>query len=242
VSLTVSQIPAHSHTIPNSTTTFTGSTGGNQLVPNIGPSLAVNYIIATSGLDPVSQSGSDGTFLGQLRLIAGNFAPSGYAFADGQLLAVGDYPDLFSVLGATYGGDGVSTFALPDLRGRTPIGAGSAPGLTHRALGSTVGAEAVALSVANLPSHAHAVSVPGDFNFNGVVDAADYVFWRKGLGTTYSQSDYTLWRANFGKSPQGDGTAGELSFNSEVPEPTTACLALWGFAVTALQYCRRTRF
>lgn len=198
VVLTAAQMPTHSHTLPNSTTVMTGTTGGNALQPNMGPSLTVNYIIATSGLDPNSQSGSDGTFMGQLRLFAGNFAPTGFAFADGQLLSVGDYPELFSVLGSTYGGDGASTFALPDLRGRVPIDVGSGTGLTSRSLGSISGAEAVAVTVANLPSHAHAVSIPGDFNFNGAVNAADYVRWRDGLGGVYTQNDYGLWRAHFG--------------------------------------------
>jgi microcystin-dependent protein len=176
--------------------------------------------------------------MGQMRLFAGNFAPTGFAFADGQLLAIADYVELFNVIGTTYGGDGASTFALPDLRGRVPIGVGSGPGLTNRTLGSPSGAEAVGLTVANLPSHAHAVSVPGDFNFNGVVDAADYVIWRKSLAT---QSDYTnLWRANFGKS-SGSGLAEESDLDIAVPEPVAAVLALLGLVGTTLQYSRRTR-
>jgi microcystin-dependent protein len=237
VVLTTSQMPAHNHTIPNSTTVFTGTTGGNSPQPNMGPSLTVNYIIATSGLYPNSPPGNDGTFLGQLRLFAGSFAPTGFEFADGQLLQIADYDSLFSLIGTTYGGDGQSTFALPDMRGRVPIGVGSGPGLTNRILGSPSGAEAVTLSVANLPSHAHAVSVPGDFNFNGVVDTADYVVWRKTLG---SPSDYNLWRTNFGKTLMS-GLADDLESDVAVPEPVAVMLALLGLVGTTLQLGWRAR-
>jgi microcystin-dependent protein len=202
--------------------------------------LAVNYIIATSGVYP-SSSTSDGTDIGQVHLFAGNFAPTGYQFADGQLLQIADYDALFNLIGTTYGGDGQTTFALPDLRGRVPIDVGSGPGLTNRILGSPSGAETVALTVANLPSHAHAVSVPGDFNFNGVVDAADYVLWRKGLGSAYTQSDYNnLWRPNFGKV-LGTGFEVDSSMEVAVPEPDIAMLALLGLAGSTLQYGRRSR-
>ena len=95
-------------------------------------------------------------FVGELRMFAGNFAPRGWAFADGQLLAVSQNDALFSLYGTTYGGDGRTTFGLPDLRGRVPIHAGSGPGLTPRSLGSKSGAETVTLTTAQLPSHAHA--------------------------------------------------------------------------------------
>ena len=75
-------------------------------------------------------------FLGEIKMFAGNFAPRGFAFCDGQLLAISSNTALFSLLGTTYGGDGRTTFALPDLRGRAPIHAGQGPGLTNRRLGS----------------------------------------------------------------------------------------------------------
>jgi microcystin-dependent protein len=88
-------------------------------------------------------------------MFAGNFAPRGWAFCDGQLLAVSQNDALFSLLGTIYGGDGRSTFGLPDLRGRLPIHAGSGPGLSPRRLGSKGGAEKVTLTVNQLPSHTH---------------------------------------------------------------------------------------
>ena len=94
-------------------------------------------------------------FVGEIRMFAGNFAPRGWAFCDGQLLAVSQNDALFSLLGTIYGGDGRTTFGLPDLRGRIPIHAGTGPGLSPRRLGSKGGAEEVTLTVNQLPSHGH---------------------------------------------------------------------------------------
>lgn len=94
-------------------------------------------------------------FVGEIRMFAGNFAPRGWAYCDGQLLAVSQNDALFSLLGTIYGGDGRTTFGLPDLRGRVPIHAGSGPGLSPRRLGAKAGAEKVTLTVNQLPSHSH---------------------------------------------------------------------------------------
>lgn len=88
-------------------------------------------------------------------MFAGNFAPRGWAFCDGQLLAVSQNDALFSLLGTIYGGDGRTTFGLPDLRGRLPIHAGTGPGLSPRRLGAKAGEEKVTLTVNQLPSHGH---------------------------------------------------------------------------------------
>ena len=104
-------------------------------------------------------------FIGEIRMFAGTFAPQGWAFCDGQLLLVSQYDALFSLLGTVYGGDGRSTFGLPDLRGRIPIHAGSGPGLSTRSLGSKGGTEAETLTLNQLPSHTHqlvATSATGD--------------------------------------------------------------------------------
>ena len=84
--------------------------------------------------------------LGEITMFAGNFAPRGWALCDGQLLPIAQYSALFSILGTTYGGDGRTTFALPDLRGRVPIHAGSGPGLTNHRLGSKGGSEMLSTS------------------------------------------------------------------------------------------------
>ena len=94
-------------------------------------------------------------FLGQIILFAGNFPPRGWAFCDGQLLPIAQNTALFSLLGTIYGGDGRTTFALPDLRGRAPIHAGHGPGLTNYSLGQRGGVENVVLSAQQLPAHGH---------------------------------------------------------------------------------------
>ena len=97
-------------------------------------------------------------FIGQIVLFAGNFAPRGWAFCEGQLLSIASHNALFSILGTTYGGDGRTTFALPDLRGRAPIGQGQGPGLQQRRLGEKGGVERVTLAENQIPSHTHAAS------------------------------------------------------------------------------------
>ena len=94
-------------------------------------------------------------FVGEIRMFAGNFAPRGWAFCDGQLMSIPSNDALFSLLGTIYGGDGRSTFGLPDLRGRLALHQGSGPGLSTRALGSRVGNERETLLASQIPSHTH---------------------------------------------------------------------------------------
>jgi microcystin-dependent protein len=98
-------------------------------------------------------------FIGQVTIFAGNFAPRGWAICDGRLLSIAQNSALFAILGTTYGGDGQVTFALPDLRGRAPIGTGNGPGLTSRALGEAAGTETVTLTVPEMPAHTHTLVV-----------------------------------------------------------------------------------
>lgn len=94
-------------------------------------------------------------YLGEIRVWSGSFAPRDWAFCDGSLLSTSANPALFDVIGTTYGGDGRTTFALPDLRGRAPVHVGSGNGLSPRTLGERDGVEAVALQVEHLPAHSH---------------------------------------------------------------------------------------
>ncbi len=94
-------------------------------------------------------------FTAEIRIFAGNFAPRGWAFCDGQLLPIAQNTALFSLIGTTYGGDGRTTTALPNLQGRAPMHPGRGPGLTARRLGQKVGVETVTLSEAQIPSHNH---------------------------------------------------------------------------------------
>ena len=95
--------------------------------------------------------------IGEILMFGGNFAPRGWAFCDGQLMAISSNTALFSIIGTTYGGDGRTTFALPDLRGRLPIHAGTGPGLSTRKLGARGGVEEYNMNILNLASHSHLV-------------------------------------------------------------------------------------
>ncbi|GAA4234906.1 tail fiber protein [Postechiella marina] len=100
-------------------------------------------------------------FLGQIVMFGGNFAPRGWALCEGQLLPISQNSALFSILGTIYGGDGRTTFALPDLRGRVAIGQGHGPGLSDRRLGSRSGQEAHTLNTLEMPSHNHIIQDGG---------------------------------------------------------------------------------
>ncbi len=94
-------------------------------------------------------------FIGEIKMFGGNFAPRNWAFCDGQLLSINNNQALFSILGTTYGGDGRTTFGLPDLRGRVAMHAGQGPGLSNHPLGQKAGAETVTLTENQIPSHTH---------------------------------------------------------------------------------------
>lgn len=94
-------------------------------------------------------------FIAEIRLFPFNFAPRGWAFCDGQILPISQNTALFSLLGTTYGGDGRSTFALPDLKGRVPLNHGQSPGLSPRVLGEQGGSEVVTLLQSEMPVHTH---------------------------------------------------------------------------------------
>jgi microcystin-dependent protein len=94
-------------------------------------------------------------FLGEIRFVGFNFAPAGWAQCDGQLLPLNENIALFSLLGTNFGGDGISTFGLPDMQGRVPVGTGQGAGLTNRNLGEKSGQESVALTIAQMPKHQH---------------------------------------------------------------------------------------
>lgn len=100
-------------------------------------------------------------YLGVIKIFAGTFAPRGYMFCAGQIMSIAQNSALFSLLGTTYGGNGSTTFALPDLRGRTPIGGGmgTGPGLSNYVFGQVGGTESVTLTTAQIPAHTHNLNV-----------------------------------------------------------------------------------
>ncbi|HEY7215205.1 MAG TPA: tail fiber protein [Thermoanaerobaculia bacterium] len=117
---------------------------------NMMPFRCVNLMIALAGTGAPP--------LGRIRLFAGGEVPPGHEVCDGRLLPIASHEELFAILGVTYGGDGRTSFALPDLRGRVPIHRGHGAGLTRRVLGEAGGAESVALSPEQVPRHAHALT------------------------------------------------------------------------------------
>lgn len=108
--------------------------------------------------DYVPRGGSD-PYLGSIIKVGFNFAPPGWAACNGQILPIGSYNSLFTLIGNTYGGDGITTFGLPDFRGRVPIHKGQGTGLTNRVMGEAAGTETVSLTLSQIPSHSHSVNV-----------------------------------------------------------------------------------
>ena len=106
-------------------------------------------------------------FLGQIMLVPYNFAPRGWAFCNGQILPIAQNTALFSLLGTTFGGNGQTTFALPDLRGRVPNSSGQGPGLSNYDLGQVGGTETDTLTVNQMPTHNHLVNVNADSGDTG---------------------------------------------------------------------------
>jgi microcystin-dependent protein len=106
-------------------------------------------------------------FLGEIRMVGFNFAPRGWAFCQGQLLSIAQNSALFSLLGTMYGGNGTTTFALPDLRGRSPVGMGNGPGLTPITQGELAGTENVTILSTQMPMHTHTATAAATFAVAG---------------------------------------------------------------------------
>jgi microcystin-dependent protein len=116
-------------------------------------------------------------FLAEIRIFSGNFAPTGWALCDGQLMPISQNTALFSLLGTTYGGDGKSTFAMPNLQGCAPLHSGQGPGLSPRDLGETGGEQDVTLLVTEMPAHSHGVQAATSGGLPGPSNNA----WASGL-------------------------------------------------------------
>ncbi|MBW7476070.1 tail fiber protein [Paenibacillus oenotherae] len=101
-------------------------------------------------------------YVGEIRIFAGSYAPRGWAFCNGQLVAIRQNTALFSILGVQYGGDGKTTFALPNLQGKAPMNQGNGPGLTPRSVGEDVGSSTVTLLTTELPNHIHTATCPSN--------------------------------------------------------------------------------
>lgn len=145
--------------------------------------------------------------IGQIIMFGGDFAPEGWAFCDGQLLAIASHSALFSILGTAYGGDGHTTFGLPDLRGRIPLNPRTGPGLPTYRRGQKGGTTQVSITTANMPSHNHNVELragPIDatsHNPNGnVLGSSDTYEPSPGVGNLVNMSKDSISESNVGGS------------------------------------------
>jgi microcystin-dependent protein len=165
-------------------------------------------------------------FVAEIRIFPFNFAPKGWAFCDGQILPLSQNTALFSLLGTTYGGDGKSNFALPNLQGMAPLHAGQSPGLSLYDLGQTAGEQAVTLLDSEMPAHSHGAQ--GSTGSNQVSPAGNA--WASGQklggGNIYAPSGAN----NVQMSPSAmSPTGGNLPHNNMQPYLTlNFCIALQG--------------
>lgn len=121
-------------------------------------------------------------YIGEIRIFAGNFAPAGWGLCNGQLLSISQNDALFTLIGTIYGGDGLNTFALPDLRSRIPIHMGIGAGLSNRTIGENGGVEQVTLTTQQIPSHTHVPLA----NSSGGSDNPSGNFWGDSSAKSYS--------------------------------------------------------
>lgn len=164
-------------------------------------------------------------FIGEIRMFGFNFAPRGWALCNGQLLAISQNTALFSLIGTIYGGDGRTTFGLPDLRSRVPMHFGQGPGLSNQPIGAKSGAETTTLTVANLPAHNHAAQAAGPAGNSN--DAIGNI-WADDAGV----SSATYSTATATGTMRGDAignTGGSQAFSNLQPYlATNFCIALVG--------------
>lgn len=147
-------------------------------------------------------------YVGEIRLVAFNYAPEGWAFCNGQILPISQNQALFSLLGTTYGGNGTSTFALPNLQGRVVVHAGQGLGLSPYQLGQTGGVENVTLTTNNMPAHTHGFAISAN---NTVGETNDPTNAYPGLGNDSAggaASVYTKTMGNVNMAQQNTGVAG----------------------------------
>ena len=150
-------------------------------------------------------------FIAEIRIFAGNFAPRGWAFCDGQLLPISQNTALFSLIGTTYGGDGRSTTALPNLQGRAPMHPGRGPGLTSRRLGQRGGVETITLSEAQMPAHTHTLRAT---NARGGVSTPAGNAFNRSIGET---AYHTATNLTAMASQMAENTGGSQSHNNMQP-------------------------
>lgn len=163
-------------------------------------------------------------FIGEIRIFATNFAPSGWAMCNGQLMPISQNSALFALLGVTYGGDGRTTFALPDLRGRAPMQPGAGAGLSYRNLGEQGGSASVTLLASEIPPHTHQLMHSGGVA-NSATPGPGNAFGRSGVAQVYSPGSADTATPPQALMPSGGG----LPHNNLQPYlAVNFCIALQG--------------
>ncbi len=153
-------------------------------------------------------------FIAEIRIFAGNFAPRGWAFCDGQLLPISENTALFSLIGTTYGGDGRTTTALPNLQGRAPMHPGRGPGLPSMRLGQREGVETVTLTEAQLPSHLHTARVE-DPSFAATGTPTNTTSLARSFGGKAYQTDTTTNLVDMASETLATTGGGEAHINMQ---------------------------
>lgn len=163
-------------------------------------------------------------FLAEIRMVGFNFAPRGWAFCDGQILPINQNQSLYSLLGTTYGGDGRTSFALPDLRGRTPLHVGNSEtsGSSSHAQGNKSGLETVSLSTAEFPGHTHQLEGVTDSSSTGTPNGA---YWADNLGLPYGSP---VTGNNFAADTIANAGGGQAHDTMQPYLTVAFCIALQG--------------
>jgi len=162
-------------------------------------------------------------FIAEIRIFGFNFAPRGWAFCNGQLLPVAQNTALFSLVGTTYGGDGRTTFGLPNLQGRAPMHPGRGPGLTARRLGQSGGTETVTLTEAQMPAHTHKMSCNSN-DANSQSAAGGFLATEIGPAQMYA----TTGAASMASDAVGTTGGGQAHTNPQPFLSVNFCIALMG--------------
>lgn len=171
-----------------------------------------------------SMASAQQRYVGSISLVPYNFAPVGTALCNGQLLSIAQNTVLFDLIGTTYGGDGQTNFALPDLRGRVAIGMGQGPGLSNHVIGEEAGTETVTLTVSQIPSHNH--SAIASTSSGNTVDPTN-AYWAPGPRIFLYSSAANLTQMN----PAAIGSAGSNLPHDNVKPYLTLNYVIWLFGI-----------
>jgi microcystin-dependent protein len=177
----------------------------------------VGVTVLAGGASWVPQAAATTPYIGQIQFFPYNFSPRGWTACNGQLLSISQFTALFSLYGISYGGDGRTTFGIPDMQGRAPIHTGSGPGLSNYSMGQKSGTATVALAVNQIPSHSHALL--GTHSLGNQAAPAGGALARDGRDQTYSDQppDTDLAVGSIGS------TGGNFAHNNMPPYLTLNC-------------------